>query len=122
MPGGEACGVRRTFRSLLRVERPFDGILDEAVPEHRAGVVENDSVELARRRPKSRPIICRYSPIFFVGRARMPHANRWQVPTFGQDHAVGDQLGLAGREPCECRIALRLRRRAVNVLALHTGL
>ena len=42
--------VRRTYRALLGVERPLDGILDKTVPEHGAGMIEDYGVDLAGRR------------------------------------------------------------------------
>ena len=41
------------------------------------------------------------------------------VPALGQNHAIGDDLGLAAREPRQDGVALVLRRLAVEVLAAH---
>ena len=40
------------YRSFVRIERPVAAVLDKAVAEHRAGVVEHCRVCLARRRPQ----------------------------------------------------------------------
>ena len=49
-------------------------------------------------------------------------ADLGHVPAFGQHHAVGDDLDLAGGEAGERRVALMLGRAAVDVFTAHAGL
>ena len=51
----------------------------------------------------------------------MQAADLGHVPALGQHHAIGDELDLAGCQPRERRVALGLRRAAVDVLGAHAG-
>ena len=62
----------------------------------RRPMIENDCVGLAfGAAANTRPIICRYSPIFFVGRARMQQPTSGMIPAFGEHHAVGNEFDFA---------------------------
>ena len=64
--------------AAIGIERPLDRVLDEAVPEHGAAVIEHDRVGLARRRAAARGrSSADKGPSSCVGRARM------QQPTSG---------------------------------------
>ena len=57
---------------------------------------------------RTRPTICRYKPIFRVGRARIAAADVGHVPPLGQHHAVGDDVDLAGGQLRQDGVALGL--------------
>ena len=113
--------VRRAGGSVLRIERPLDRILDEAVPEHGAAVIEHDRVGLAVGRPQHAADHLAVQA-HLLGRPRQDAAaDLGHVPALGQHHAIRDELDLAGCQPRERCVALGLRRRAVDVLGAHAG-
>src|ERR1700722_10414896 len=97
---GQACYVNRIRWAFLRVECPFDAILDKTMPEHCAGVVENDCVEFARSRPKDSTDHLSVEPHLFRRSGENYARDIWQVPAFGKDHAICYELGLARSQPC----------------------
>jgi len=48
-----ALTMRRTFGATIRIERPCNFILDEAMAEYRAAVIEDDAVGLAIGGPQN---------------------------------------------------------------------
>ena len=70
----------------------------------------------------TRPTICRNSPMLFVGRRQNGASDLGAVPTLGQNHAIRDNSGFAGRQSSESSIALVLRRVAVDVFGFDAGL
>ena len=114
-------GVGWTFGASIRIERPLDRILDEAVAEHGAAVIEHDGVGLAVGRSQH---AADHLPVqaHLLRRARQDAAADFRhVPALGEHHAVRDELDLAGCQPRERGIAFWLRCRAVDVLGAHAG-
>ena len=114
--------MRWALGAPIGIERPLDAILGEAVTEHGAGMIEDDRVGLAIGRAQHAADHLAIEP-HLLGRPRQDAAaDLGHVPAFGQHHAIGDDLDLAGRQARQRRIALGLRRGAVDVLGAHAGL
>ena len=77
------------------IERPRDPILGQPMREHRTAVIEDDRVRLALGRPQHTTNHLPEQP-HLARRAREDAAaDLRHVPAFGQNHAVGNELGLA---------------------------
>lgn len=89
------------LRALLRIERPFDVILDKTMSEHGPAMIEDYRVNLAGGGPQRAPNHLAIEAHL----ARRPGENLasdlGHIPTLGQNHAVGHQLDLTGREPLQ---------------------
>ena len=107
--------MRRTLGVTIWIERPFDRVFHKPVPKHRARVIEHDGVVLARGRAQD---AADHLPeqTHLAGRTREDAARHFRhIPTFGEHHAIGDKLDLAGRQSLKRCVALGLRRRAVDM-------
>src|SRR5262245_16012966 len=95
-------------------------ILWQAMAEHRAAVIEDDCIDLTRRRTQHPADHLAEETHLLCGPGQDQGAGVGHVPTFSQDHAVGDELDVAGREARESRVAFILRRATIDVLGADT--
>ena len=98
--------MRRTLGAAIRIERPVNSILNEAVPEDGAAVIEDDGVGLAFGRTQYPADHLAIEP-HLLRRSRQDAATDLRhIPAFGEHHAVGNEFDLAGCQSRERRVAL----------------
>src|SRR5262249_16631051 len=80
----------------FRVKRPFNLVLNEAVTKDGATMIEHDGVGLARRGPQdATDHLAKQSHL--LGRpGEDAAAHFWKVPALSENHAVGEDVDLAG--------------------------
>ena len=88
---------------------------------HSAAVIDQDEIGLAWRRSQSASCHLPEQTDLFGRSSKNDAADRRQVEAFGQDHAVTDDLGLAGRQPGKDCIALAFGRAAIQMLGANAG-
>src|SRR5262249_22120803 len=114
--------LRGSDRTSIDGERPFDAILGEAVAVHGAAMVENHCVGLALIRPQHSADHLAVKSHLLGGPRQNAATHGGHVPAFGEHHAIGDDLGLTGRESIQNGLALANRCCSIQVLGADTGL
>src|SRR5262249_54941194 len=117
-----ALNLRRVDCAPVDGERPLDMILGQAVAIDGTAVIENDRGGLAISRPQHSADHLAVKSHLLGGPRQNAATHGGHVPAFGEHHAIGDDLGLAGRESIQDGLALANRCCSVQVLGADAGL